>query len=57
MEAAGVELSCRIENKQVIEKLGTPQTLDAHKWAFHCTCIAHKKGATLAASRTQEVGH
>ena len=41
MEAAGVELSCRIENKQVIEELGTPQTLDAHKWAFHCTRIAH----------------
>ena len=57
MEAAGVELFFRDENKEVIEKLGTPQTLNPHKWAFHCTRIAHTKGATLAAPRTQKVIH
>jgi hypothetical protein len=57
MEAAGVELFVRDENKEVIEKLRTPQTLNPHKRAFHCTRIAHTKGATLAALHTQKVIH
>jgi len=48
VEAAGVGLFRRTENKQVIEKLGNPKTLDAHDWAFHCTRIAHTKKMRLS---------
>jgi hypothetical protein len=54
VEAAGVELFRWNENKQVIKKLGTPQTLNAHNWAFHCTRIAHKEGATSWAAMRPE---
>ena len=49
MEAAGVELFVRDENKEVIEKLGTLKTQNHQKRAFHCTRIAHTGAATLAA--------
>jgi hypothetical protein len=48
VEAAGVELSARDENKEVIENLGHHKTLNPHKWAFHCTRIAHTKDSRCA---------
>ena len=43
VEAAGVELSRRIENRELIEKLENRDTRNTHDWAFHCTRIAHTK--------------
>src|SRR5664280_1224012 len=48
VEAAGVELSRRIENRELIEKLENRNTRNTHDWAFHCTRIAHTKKTRLS---------
>lgn len=41
VEAAGVGLYRSVENREVIEKSVTLETLNTAKLPNHCTCIAH----------------
>jgi hypothetical protein len=45
MEAAGVELSRRVENRELIEELENRDTQNTHDWAFslHAYCTHERR--------------